>query len=253
MKIHCMVHLEFETLGNIRDWAADKGYLITQTVPSENAIYPDPSEFDLLIIMGGLMSVYQEDDYPWLKQEKQFVKKTMLSGKAIYGICFGAQMLAEILGTRVFGNEFREIGWHKVRSLDVLQDDDSLFRLPDEFMALQWHGDTFNLPEGARRLFESEACSEQGFVYGENILAVQFHPEVDRIFLDNLIFNCSSDLTDAPYIQSENEILNRDDLLVSSSFLMFTILDWFEDVIKRENISEQDSEVERKTEHMRSL
>ncbi|WP_340820589.1 type 1 glutamine amidotransferase [Methanolobus sp. WCC4] len=232
MNIHCLVHLEFETLGNIREWACNNGYSISVTMPYVNSIYPQPDEFDLLIIMGGLMSVYQEDEHPWLIQEKEFVKGIIDSGKAVYGICFGAQMLSELLGGKVSRNEFREIGWHSIRSLDTFNEDEVLFSIPSELTVLQWHGDTFTLPDGARRLFESEACPEQGFIYGDNVLAVQFHPEADESCIDSLISECSSDLVEGKYIQSEKEITGRDDLLASSSALMSAILDWFEDGIK---------------------
>ncbi|MEZ5336304.1 MAG: type 1 glutamine amidotransferase [Methanolobus sp.] len=235
MRIHCLVHLEFETLGNIKDWACSKDYPVSVTVPSENSVYPELDDFDLLIIMGGLMSVYQQDEFSWLKMEKDFVKNVVNSGKAVYGICFGAQMLSEILGGKVSRNKFREIGWHRVSSLDSLQEDISLFDFPPEFTALQWHGDTFTLPEGATRLFRSEACYEQGFIYGANVLAVQFHPEVDVQCIEGLLSNCESDLVEGRYIQSEQEIRGQNNFLDLSSQLMFTILDWFEDKILLEN------------------
>lgn len=238
MKIHCLVHLEFETLGNIKDWVQSKGYTISLTMPCKDSFYPGTEEFDLLIIMGGLMSVYQEDEYPWLIKEKEFVRNAIESGKSVYGICFGAQMLSELLGGTVSRNKFREIGWHKVQSLDAFNKDASLFDCPSEFTILQWHGDTFTLPEGAARLFESEACLEQGFIYGSDVLAVQFHPEADEQCVESLLTQCSSDLVEGRYIQSGEEIRGRSDLLESSSNLMFKILDWFESNIKaKENVS----------------
>ena len=233
MKIHCLVHLEFETLGNIKEWACSKGYSISVTMPYVYSSYPKPDDFDLLIIMGGLMSVYQEEEYPWLKKEKEFVKTAINSGKAVYGICFGAQMLSEILGGKVSQNKFMEIGWHEVHPLESFRTDDTLFQVPADISVFQWHGDTFSLPEGAKHLFESEACPEQGFIYGDNVLAIQFHPEVDEECVGSLIANCSSDLAEGMYIQSENEICGRDDFIKSSSDLMFTILDWFEENIRR--------------------
>ncbi|SFM83378.1 type 1 glutamine amidotransferase [Methanolobus profundi] len=232
MKIHCLVHLEFETLGNIKEWACNNGHSISVTMPYMNSNYPHPDEFDLLVIMGGLMSVYQEDEYPWLIEEKEFVKNVIESGKSVYGICFGAQMLSEILGGQVSQNMYREIGWHIIQTLDAFREDDSLFNMPPELTVFQWHGDTFTLPKGARRLFESEACPEQGFIYRDNVLAVQFHPETDESCVDSLVTECASDLVKGRYIQSEQEIRGRDDLLASSSDLMFTILDWFEENIK---------------------
>ena len=234
MKIHCLVHLDFETLGNIRDWVGKKEHSISITMPCENQIYPEIGDIDLLIIMGGLMSVYQEDEYPWLKQEKEFVKSVIFSGKAVYGICFGAQMLSDILGGHVSRNEYREIGWHKVRSLDEFDRNAQLFNVQKELTVFQWHGDTFTLPSRCIRLFESEACPEQGFIYGDNVLALQFHPEVDADCVESLLENCSSDLEEeGMYVSSKNEIRGRDDLLEASAKLMFSILDWFEEIIEK--------------------
>jgi GMP synthase-like glutamine amidotransferase len=234
MKIHCLVHLDFETLGNIRDWIFEKEHSFSVIMPSENQIYPEPGDIDLLIIMGGLMSVYQEDEYPWLKKEKEFVKSVMDFGKAVYGICFGAQMLSEILGGKVSRNQDREIGWHKVRSLDEPDTDFQFINVQKELTVFQWHGDTFTLPPGCRRLFESEACPEQGFIYGNNVLALQFHPEVDAGCVESLLENCSSDLAEkGRYVSSENKIRGRDDLIKASADLMFLILDWFEENIEK--------------------
>jgi GMP synthase-like glutamine amidotransferase len=232
MKIHCLVHLDFETLGNIRDWTCEKEHSLSISVPSEKQSYPDPEDIDLLIIMGGLMSVYQEDEYPWLKQEKEFVKSMISCGKAVYGICFGAQMLSEVLGGQVSPNRHREIGWHKVRSLEEFERNSQLFHVQNELTVFQWHGDAFTLPPGCRRLFESEACPEQGFIYGDKVLALQFHPEVDAECVESLLENCSSDLVEGKYISSENEIRGRNDLLENSAHLMFSILDWFENMIE---------------------
>ena len=232
MKIHCLVHLDFETLGNIRDWACKKEHSLSFTVPSEKRFYPDSGDIDLLIIMGGLMSVYQEDEYPWLKQEKEFVKSMISHGKAVYGICFGAQLLSEVLGGQVSPNRHQEIGWHKVRSLEEFERNSQLFHVQNELTVFQWHGDTFTLPPGCRRLFESEACPEQGFIYGAKVLALQFHPEVDAECVESLLENCNSDLVEGKYISSENEIRGRNDLLGNSAHLMFSILDWFENMIE---------------------
>lgn len=177
------------------------------------------------------MSVYQENEYPWLKQEKAFVRSAIEAGKSVLGICFGAQMLSEILGSSVRRNDFREIGWHNVELTQSLKEELFLQGLPPSLTVFQWHGDTYELPPGARRLFTSATCLEQGFVYGENVVALQFHPEVDEQCLSNLITNCRSDLQGGgSYVQSEAEILNRPEMIEDSARLMFSILDRFEEL-----------------------
>ncbi|MDW7732275.1 MAG: type 1 glutamine amidotransferase [Methanolobus sp.] len=228
MRIHCLQHLEFETLGNINQWVRSRGHTISRSLPYTGASFPEPDDFDLLVIMGGLMSVYQEDSYPWLKAEKEFVKSCMEAEKAVFGICFGAQMLAEILGSRVSRNDHKEIGWHKVKVTGENEKMPFLAGFSDELTVFQWHGDTFGLPENTIRLFESEACREQGFIYRDNVLAVQFHPEVDEGCVGSLVDNCRGDLVDGMYIQSEKEIMGKLVFVENSAALMFYILDWFE-------------------------
>ena len=238
MRIHCLQHLEFETLGNINQWVRSRGHTLSRSLPYESTLFPDPDDFDLLVIMGGLMSVYQEDSYPWLKMEKDFVKKCLEAEKAIFGICFGAQVLAEILGSKVSKNEHKEVGWHKVKVTAVNDGISLLSGFEEEFTALQWHGDTFDLPENTVRLFESEACREQGFIYRNNVLAVQFHPEANEGCLRDLIENCSTDLVEGRYIQGKKEILDKPDFVKGSAELMFSILDWFESGYLVKNMSD---------------
>lgn len=228
-----MQHLEFETLGNIPGWVQDRGHVLTKSLPYVEAEFPHTDDFDLLLIMGGLMSVYQENEHPWLRKEKAFVRSAIEAGKAVLGICFGAQMLSEVLGSSVRRNDVREIGWHSVEQVPVREEEFFLQGLPSAFTVFQWHGDTYGLPPGARRLFTSAACLEQGFVYGDNVLALQFHPEVDEQCLSNLITNCRSDLQGGgSHVQSEAEILNRPEMIESSARLMFSILDRFEDLYR---------------------
>ncbi|MCQ6962357.1 type 1 glutamine amidotransferase [Methanolobus chelungpuianus] len=233
MRIHCLQHLEFETLGNIPGWVHDRGHVLTKSLPYVEVEFPHTDDFDLLLIMGGLMSIYQENEHPWLKKEKAFVRSSIEAGKAVLGICFGAQMLSEVLGSSVRRNNLKEIGWHSVEMVESWKEEFFLQGLSGSFTVFQWHGDTYGLPPGARRLFTSAACMEQGFVYRDNILALQFHPEVNGQCLSNLVMNCRSDLqTDGSYVQSEAEILNRPEMIESSARLMFSILGRFEDLYR---------------------
>lgn len=237
MKIHCLQHLKNETLGNIGTWIARKGHKLTKTLPYEDSLFPDPEEFDLLLIMGGTMSVYQEEEYSWLKTEKEFVGKVIETGKPLLGSCFGAQMIADVLGGKVTKNPYKEIGWHTVRSVEVKsQNDIRSSELPScmfpEFTGFMWHGDTFEIPTGAMRLFESEACPNQGFIYNGNVLGLQFHPEVDRQWVRNLTKVSGHELVSGKYIQSEKEIYSQESCFENSMNLAFSLMDWFEEKCK---------------------
>lgn len=237
VRIHCLQHLKNETLGNIGTWIARREYRLTKTLLYENSLFPDPGEFDLLLIMGGTMSVYQEEEYPWLKPEKDFVRKVIETGKPVLGSCFGAQMLAEVLGGEVTRNAYKEIGWHRVRSIErkTLSEMGSLKFPPcmfPEFTGFMWHGDTFAIPVGAIKLFESEACPNQGFIYNGNVLGLQFHPEADRQWVRNLIRDSGHELVPGKYIQSEKEICGQESFFESSRNMTFSLMDWFEEKYK---------------------
>jgi len=234
VRIHCLQHLKNETLGNIGTWIARKGYKLTKTLLYEDSVFPDPEEFDLLLIMGGTMSVYQEEEYSWLKPEKEFVRKVIETGKPVLGSCFGAQMIANVLGGKVTENPDNEIGWHTVRSMEGKSPSDiRSLKLPScmfpKFTGFMWHGDTFEIPAGAMKLFESEACPNQGFIYNGNILGLQFHPEADREWVRNLIKDSGHELVPGKYIQSEKEIYGQESFFESSRNLAFSLMDWFEE------------------------
>jgi len=240
VRIHCLQHLKNETLGNIGAWIARKGYKLTKTLLYEDSLFPDSGEFDLLLIMGGTMSVYQEEEYPWLKPEKEFVRKVIGIGKPVLGSCFGAQMISEVLGGKVTENPYKEIGWHRVRSMEGKSPGERrISKLPScmfpEFTGFMWHRDTFEIPAGAIKLFESEACPNQGFIYNGNVLGLQFHPEADRQWIRNLIRDSGHELVSGKYIQSEKEICGQENSFESSRNLTFSLMDWFEEKYKREN------------------
>lgn len=194
----------------------------------------------MLLIMGGTMSVYQENEFTWLKPEKEFAKRVIDTGKPVLGSCFGAQLIAEVLGGKVTRNRFKEIGWHRVKALteenakgEKKNNEGKI--IPDlpsglfpEFTAFMWHGDTFEIPAGALRLFESEACQNQGFIYGDNVLGLQFHPEADRQWIGNLIEDSGHELVEGKYIQSKEEILRNEHFFEGSRKIAFSLMDWFE-------------------------
>lgn len=103
--------------------------------------------------------------------------------------------------------------------------------IPDQFTAFHWHGDTFDLPEGARLLFESEACKNQGFISENRVIGLQFHLEMSEQTIRNVIENCRDELVEGKYIQREEEMLDRVDLLKESKQLMFRLMNNLEKTI----------------------
>jgi GMP synthase-like glutamine amidotransferase len=208
MRIHSLQHEPFEGLGNIEVWAKNKGHSISRTLLFKNEKLPETSDFDWLVIMGGSMNIYEEDKFPWLKEEKKFIAQAIANKKILLGICLGSQLIADVLGGKVSKNQYKEIGWFPV-SLTREARDSSIFSiLPGTFTAFHWHGDTFKIPSGAKRMAQSEGCMNQAFECGRAI-GLQFHLEYSKKSIDLMFRNCSDELVDGKYIQTPDEIISK--------------------------------------------
>ncbi len=225
MKIHCIRHEPFEGLACIQDWIKSNKHKLTFTHTHLGQSYPSEVDFDLLIIMGGTASLYDKKNKDWLKTESKFVNRAVIANKKILGICLGAQILARVLGAEVYKNEKKEIGW-----FDTHFSDDGISAmpfLPKRIEALHWHGDTFDIPKGAKRIASSEITPNQGFIYKNNILALQFHLELDFDSLRKITRALKNELTEAEVnIQTAEQIMSRKDLIESNNTLIFKILDF---------------------------
>jgi len=185
MKVHWFQHVEFEGLGLIESWMRARGHEITVTRwwAGETA-GAEVAECEWLIVMGGPMNIYQHRDFPWLVAEKATIGAAMARGARVLGVCLGAQLIADVAGGKVLQNPEREIGWWTVR---VLEPERGLGVPGAEVTVLHWHGDTFTLPPGARRLAESEGCAQQAFALGERVLGLQFHLEMGAGALEEMV------------------------------------------------------------------
>ncbi len=206
MRIHFIQHVSFETPGYLLNWAENHKYQVTFSNIFESPSFAQTNHFDVLVIMGGPMGVYEEQKYPWLKEEKHFIKKTIADNKKVLGICLGAQLVAEALGAKVYTHNQKEIGWWPVQKINHPETQSLTNHLPDKFVTFHWHGDTFDLPPGSKQLFTSQACAQQGFIQGRNTAAIQFHLEATDILIHQMIEHEREELGDAPYIQTEQKI-----------------------------------------------
>ena len=207
MRAHYLQHVPFEGLGSIETWLQNAGYEITSTKLYESAELPSPDEIDFLVVMGGPMSVNDEDQLPWLVLEKEFVRKVIASGKPVLGICLGAQLIANALGGKVFPNAVKEIGWFPIRS--VLSNAASAFVFPESVEVFHWHGETFSLPSGAIRIAESDGCENQAFQIGRSVVGLQFHLETMPESARELVAHCRDELIPSRYVQNEEDILSK--------------------------------------------
>ncbi|MCB0371222.1 MAG: type 1 glutamine amidotransferase, partial [Bdellovibrionales bacterium] len=127
-----------------------------------------PEEIKALLICGGSMDTFEEDQYPWLKEEKLFIKKCVELGVLIFGLCLGCQLLAEVLGGRVYSAKKWEIGFIQVTMMDQFA--------PYTLSVFHWHQFTFDLPSNAELIATNNYIPNQAFRWGKTILATQFHP-----------------------------------------------------------------------------
>jgi GMP synthase-like glutamine amidotransferase len=250
MRFHCLQHVVFESPGSIIAWIRQQGHTLHYTHLYRDDPFPGLDEFDVLIIMGGPMSVHDEKEFPWLKKEKDLIAAAMGQKKKILGICLGAQLIAEASGARVYPNPLKEIGFFPVNwtqaardwirtdasgtgkageapgAFDMLKpggagavrpEGAAGVQLPAVSQVFHWHGETFDLPEGAVRLASTGACTNQAFLLGGNVLGLQFHLEAEAEIIREMIVHEGHELVpaEAPaearaaYIQTASAILGQ--------------------------------------------
>jgi GMP synthase (glutamine-hydrolysing) len=155
---------------------------------------------DLLVVLGGPVGVYEQEDYPFLKQEIEVVRQRLAAGKAVLGICLGAQIIAAALGAQVYpGTGGKELGWEALQ-LSPAGMRSPLGALADGQAVLHWHGDTFDLPTGAVLLASSARYPHQAFSWGNAALALQFHIEVSALGLERWLVGHALEIASTPEV-----------------------------------------------------
>lgn len=229
MKIRVLQHSALNTLGSIEEYARTRNYLLESTRFYQIKNPPAIESFDLLVIMGGPMGIYDYEENPWLRDEKAFIKQAIDAGKPVLGICLGAQLLADVLGARVYENGHREMGWFPVKAVRTEENKPEFLKgLPEEITIFHWHLRTFDLPERAVQLFRSEGCKNQGFIYGGRVVALQFHPEATDERIKTMTGGFGPTIESGPFIQKKEEMLGQKEYLASTKEFMFTVLDRLE-------------------------
>lgn len=209
MRIHYFQHVPFEGLGMIAAWAAERGHTIEKTMLYDpNHHFPALDDYDALIVMGGSMGVYDEAEHPWLFAEKQHIRSAIDAGKSVLGVCLGAQLIAAALGAKVAPHTHKEIGWFPVAITDEAAGHPILSGLNQAMTVFHWHGDRFDIPEGAIHLMCSEACDNQAFLYNK-VLGLQFHLEMDEAAINSIIAVCGDELKTNRWIQSAEAIRHK--------------------------------------------
>lgn len=184
MDILVLQHIRCEPPAAYGEALAARGHVLHPVEVDEGEPLPDWREYGAIVAMGGPMGAYEDADHPWLVDEKRLIHDAVHAGLPYFGACLGVQLLAAALGARVYPGPAPEVGLLEVQLTEAGRRDPVASILPASFTTLQWHGDTFDLPEGAVSLFESPAYPNQGFRFGEVAYGVQFHLEVDAALAD---------------------------------------------------------------------
>jgi GMP synthase (glutamine-hydrolysing) len=200
-------HVAFEDLGLLAPLLAERGLGVRYAeAPTDDLAAEDALAPDLVVVLGGPIGAYEEALYPFVRDELRLLERRLAAGKATLGICLGAQLMARALGARVYPGARKEIGWG---ALSLSPDGKaSPLRHLDGTRVLHWHGDTFDLPAGARRLASTELTQNQAFAWGSAALALQFHAEAAGRALERWFVGHACEIAATPGVSVE--VLRRD-------------------------------------------
>lgn len=204
--IYAVQHLAFEDLGALEDLFYQMGFRVRYFEAGVDDLSKAFEHTGLTIILGGPIGVYETEDYPFLQQEIDLLKVRLEKKLPTIGICLGAQLIARALGAKVYAGHSKEIGWSM---LQLPNPSNNILAPLAETPVLHWHGDTFDLPEGAELLASSQLYPHQAFSIGENILALQFHLEVAADSLEKWLIGHTCELRKAnvniPALRKDNQ------------------------------------------------
>lgn len=194
-KMNVVQHLSFEDLGVFTEVLECENYEIHYFQAGVDDLTHAFTSKNPLFILGGPIGVYEVENYPYLMDEIQLLKQRLAQNYATFGICLGAQLIAQALDAKVYAGHHKEIGWGKLQLSDLGLA--SSLRFLDGQHVLHWHGDTFDLPSQGAHLASSDYYKNQAFCIGRHILAVQFHPEVDAQAIEKWLIGHTCELNKA--------------------------------------------------------
>ncbi|HJQ85227.1 MAG TPA: gamma-glutamyl-gamma-aminobutyrate hydrolase family protein [Candidatus Binatia bacterium] len=180
-------HVQAEGLGLLANVLRDRGihhrYL---DIPRGDPVPRDLRGVGGLIVLGGPMAVYEADRHPFLPSESDLIERALAAGRPVLGICLGAQLIASVLGARVYAGERREIGWAPITLTDDGRDDAAFGLMDPTLTVFHLHGDTYELPADAKNLARSATYEQQAFRWGDLVYGLQFHLEFTETMIQRL-------------------------------------------------------------------
>jgi len=192
-------HLAFEDLGSLTNVLKQQDYKVTYVEAGLDSLAEiDPLAPDLLVILGGPIGAYDEQDYPFIVDEMRLLESRLASDLPTLGICLGAQLMARTLGAKVYPGKEKEIGWSSLELSDAGMHSALAYLAVEHTSVLHWHGDTFDLPINSTLLASSAKYQNQAFSWGKSGLALQFHPEVTAPGLERWFIGHACEIAGTP-------------------------------------------------------
>ncbi|TRZ98291.1 MAG: type 1 glutamine amidotransferase [Nitrospiraceae bacterium] len=193
MRAVCLQHVPFEGPGAFAMALTERGASLERYLVPQDGLPKDAG--DLLIVMGGPMSVNDPDQ--WIAEETSFIRSALHAGTPVIGVCLGSQFMAKSLGTTVRSGKALEIGMTQIRLTAEAKHDPVFSTLPESFEVFEWHGEVFDLPKDSVSLASSDIAPLQAFRYGTRAYGLLFHLEMEENGIDSLCQECAPDLTKA--------------------------------------------------------
>jgi len=226
MRILLLQHDPLDGPGALLDWASERGHFPSCCLICQGEPLPPIDSFDLLVSLGGPMGAYEEEKYPWLAAEKEYLRQAVAAGKKILGLCLGCQLLADALGGKAFRHTCKEFGWQPI---EPLPEGIAWFGPGDSFKAFQWHGDTYSLPPGAIQLARNGATEQQAFLLtgpsGNPVIGLQFHLEWTEAMAREALAEPGVAPPPSPFVQTRGEILSDLSLFDVARSRFFALMD----------------------------
>lgn len=210
MKLHCLLHADFQQPNYLIAWAQQHNLKLDITYVHKNKRWPTMSDFDALLIMGGPQSTHQTTTFPYLLDEINFIKHAIEASKFILGVCLGAQLLGVSYGAPAEPSPHKEIGVFPVSLTPAGRVDPLFMDFPDTFDTGHWHSEMPGLPECASIIASSKGCPRQIIRFSEKVYGFQCHMELNQSSIQTLIQCCPNDLQNDLYIQNEAHLLKQD-------------------------------------------
>jgi GMP synthase (glutamine-hydrolysing) len=193
MRAVCLKHVPFEGPGTFATALTARGVTLERYLVPQDGLPKDAG--DLLIVMGGPMSVNDPD--PWIAEETSFIRSALHAGTPVIGVCLGSQFMAKSLGATIRPGKALEIGMTPVRLTAEAKQDPVFSTLPESFEVFEWHGEVFDLPKDCVLLAGSDIAPLQAFRYSARAYGLLFHLEMEENGIESLCQECARDLTNA--------------------------------------------------------